>query len=155
MEYCEHCERSFKTVQGLLGHYRMKHTASTAQNRAEDRPSNGQHRAEDRPGNERELLQDVREQLARLEELERASSLIDKVKVAAIEDHKHGMSDPECPRCIEVVRESLIAVEQKGVDKTVAYYDNIPGVKLLRETWEELEAERQAPEERMITIVSG
>jgi len=28
MHYCEHCQRSFKTVQGLLGHQRMTHNSS-------------------------------------------------------------------------------------------------------------------------------
>ncbi len=86
------------------------------------------------------------------EELERASSLIDQVKAAAIENHSHGMSDPECPGCIQVVRETLNAAEQKGVDKTVAYYHNIPGVKSLWETWEQVKAEHQDEEEGMITI---
>jgi len=28
MHYCEQCQRSFKTVQGLLGHQRMAHNSS-------------------------------------------------------------------------------------------------------------------------------
>jgi len=28
MHYCEHCQRNFKTVQGLLGHQRMTHNSS-------------------------------------------------------------------------------------------------------------------------------
>jgi len=32
MHNCEYCDQSFKTIQGLLGHQRMKHNASTAQN---------------------------------------------------------------------------------------------------------------------------
>jgi len=28
MHYCEHCQRSFKTIQGLLGHQRMAHNSS-------------------------------------------------------------------------------------------------------------------------------
>ena len=60
------------------------------------------------------------------------------MKAAAIEEaHNHGMSDPECPGCIEVVSETLRAVEQKGIDKTVTYYEGIPGVPKLREIWED------------------
>jgi len=31
MHYCEHCHRSFKTVQGLLGHQRMAHNSSSGE----------------------------------------------------------------------------------------------------------------------------
>jgi len=31
MHYCEHCQRSFKTVQGLLGHQRMAHNSSSGE----------------------------------------------------------------------------------------------------------------------------
>lgn len=33
MNYCEHCRREFKSVQGLLGHNRMKHNSSTVEYR--------------------------------------------------------------------------------------------------------------------------
>ena len=87
----------------------------------------------------------------RLEDLEQASSLIDRVKAAAIEDHSHGMSDPECPGCIEAVRQSLNIAEQNGRDEMAAYYEDIPGVTQLRETWEQLQAKGD-PETNMITI---
>ena len=142
MENCEHCGQPFKTAQGLSGHYRMKHNTST-----------DQYRAEYRPTNERELLQNVQEQLGRLEELEQASALIDKLKAAAIEEvHKHGMSDPECPGCIEVVRQTLNTVEQKARDEIAAFYEEIPGVTQLRETWERLKAEGKDTEQELITI---
>ena len=126
MEYCEHCEQTFKTVQGLSGHHRMKHNASTAQ-----------YKAEYRPNNERELLQRMQTQLDRLEELELTSSLINQMRAAAIEVHSHGMSDPECPGCIELVRETLNTAAGKAKAETIAYYEEIPGVKNLREAWEE------------------
>jgi len=139
MHYCENCEQSFKTAQGLSGHQRMKHSTST-----------GEYRAENRPSNEKELLQDIQEQLGRLEELERASTLIDQVKSAAIDEvHKHGMSDPECPGCLEVVRQSLNAVERNA---RAAFYEEIPGVTQLRETWERLKAEGKDTEQQLITI---
>jgi len=135
MHYCENCEQSFKTAQGLSGHHRMKHSANSGQNSPENRPSN-----------EQALLQDIQEQLGRLEELERASTLIDQVKAAAIDEvHKHGMSDPECPGCLEVVRKSLNAVEQNARDETTAYYEAIPGVKRLK-------AEGKDTEQQLITI---
>jgi len=31
MHYCEHCQRSFKTVQGLLGHQRMAHNSGSGE----------------------------------------------------------------------------------------------------------------------------
>jgi len=126
MHYCEHCDRPFKSVQGLLGHNRFKHNAN-----------NGQHSSDYRPNNEPELLEQLQWQLNRLEELEGASSIIDQLKAAAIEEHKHGMSDPECPGCITIVRNSLADAEQKGVDRTVAFYEAIPGIKNLREHWQE------------------
>jgi len=142
MHYCENCQQAFKTAQGLSGHQRMKHNASTDEYRAEFRPSN-----------EQALLVDIQEQLGRLEELERASTLIDQVKAAAIDEvHKHGMSDPECPGCIEVVRKTLNAVEQKARDETTAYYEAIPGVTQLRETWQRLQAEGEDTEQQLITI---
>ena len=29
--YCDYCQREFKSIQGLLGHNRMKHNSSTAE----------------------------------------------------------------------------------------------------------------------------
>ena len=82
------------------------------------------------------------------------------MKAAAIEEaHNHGMSDPECAGCIEVVRESLNTVEQKARDETAAYYERIPGVTKLRELWEDqqkvrkqLKAEGKDPQQDFITI---
>ena len=51
------------------------------------------------------------------------------------ENHRHGMSDPGCPECIEVVNQSLIEAEQRGYDKANAEWEN------------------RNPEENMITIV--
>jgi len=142
MHYCKNCEQSFKTAQGLSGHQRMKHSTST-----------GEYRAEFRPSNEQALLVDIQEQLGRLEELERASTLIDQVKAAAIDEvHKHGMSDPECPGCMEVVRRSLNTVEQNARDEMAAFYEEIPGVTQLRETWERLKAEGKDTEQQLITV---
>jgi len=31
MHYCEHCQRNFKTVQGLLGHQRMAHNSDSGE----------------------------------------------------------------------------------------------------------------------------
>ena len=31
MNYCEYCKREFKSIQGLLGHNRMKHNSSTVE----------------------------------------------------------------------------------------------------------------------------
>jgi len=31
MHYCEHCQRSFKTIQGLLGHQRMAHNSGSGE----------------------------------------------------------------------------------------------------------------------------
>jgi len=126
MHYCEHCDRSFKSVQGLLGHHRFKHN-----------PNNGQHSSDYRANNEEELLEHIKWQLARLEEIEGASSIIEQLKAAAIEEHRHGMSDPECPGCITIVRDSLADAEKKGVERTVAEYESIPGIKNLWEAWEE------------------
>lgn len=137
MEYCEQCERSFKSVQGLLGHNRMKHNGSTPEDSVENRPSN-----------EPQLLEQIQWQLERIEELEKVSSLVDQMKAAAIEDHKHGMSDPECPGCITIVRESLNAAEQKGVARMVAYYEAIPRVTAQRVQWEEIKAHISSDEER-------
>ena len=51
-------------------------------------------------------------------------------------------------RLLEVVHQSLSAAE-----KTIsAYYEGIPGVTHLRETWEHLKAEGKDPEEGLITI---
>jgi len=150
MATCDICGNEFRNNSGLSGHKQLAHRSESAYSSAAER--SGERLSKRSEQFQERLLEQIREQLERLEELERASSLIDKVKAAAIENHKHGMSDPECPGCIDVVRQSLASAEQKGVDKTVAYYDNIPGVKGLRETWEELKAERQDPEENMITI---
>lgn len=149
MEYCEYCERTFKTVQGLAGHHRMKHDASNGQYRAEYRPSAEQRQERLLEQFEERLLEEIQPQLERIE---RAALLIEQVKRIAVEDHRHGMSDPECPGCIELVSETLRAAEQKGVDKTVAYYEGIPGVTKLREMQEHNKANGKGPEQG-ITIV--
>ena len=84
-----------------------------------------------------------------MEELERASSLIDRVKA---EYHTHGMSDPECPGCIGLVHQSLVDAEQKGRDEMAAYYDSVPGVKNAREIWERTEVEEKNPTEELIIL---
>ena len=91
-----------------------------------------------------------------MEELERASSLIDQVKAAAIEEHKHGMSDPNCPGCNAEVQKSLDAAQLEIVN----YYAGIPGVKKLQEIWEEQQAYRRElkargedPNQELVTII--
>ena len=122
MQYCEYCERAFKTVQGLLGHYRMKHNVSNGQYSAEYRPSTEERAemgsGERRPSEERHLLESI---LDRLDEL-----------LAKQAEHHHGMADPHCPGCNEVVRQSL----QKIRDE----YESTPGVKRLVEMREQLMA---------------
>ena len=152
MATCDICGNEFKNNSGLSGHKQLAHRLESADGSALDRSGERFLKpSEQRLLNlfEDRLLEQIQPELERLE---RAASVIDQVKAAAIENHKHGMSNPECHGCIEVVRRSLASAEQKGVDKTVAYYDNIPGVKGLRETWEQVKEERENSEERMITI---
>ena len=59
------------------------------------------------------------------------------------------MSDPECPDCIAVVHQSLTVAEKS----MSAYYEGIPGVTHLRETWERLQkAAADQPEQDLITV---
>jgi len=143
MEYCEHCNQPFKTVQGLSGHNRMKHSASNGQNSSEQRPSNGQNSSEQLQERlvqefEERLLEEIQPQLERIERA--AFLLIEQVQAAAIEAHRHGVADPDCPGCIEVVSRSLNDAEQQGVAKTVSYYEEIPGVKEQVELYETVKA---------------
>jgi len=155
MATCDICGNEFKNNSGLSGHKQLAHRFESADGSALERsPERFVKRSDQRLVQqfEERLLEQIQLQLDRLEELERASTLIDQVKAAAIEEvHKHGMSDPECPGCLEVVRKSLNAVEQKARDETTAYYEAIPGVTQLRETWQRLKAEGKDPEE-LITI---
>jgi len=151
MATCAICGNEFKNNSGLSGHKQLAHRSESAQasglERSPERFAKPSEQLQER------LLEQIQEQLERLEALEVASSVIDKMRAAAIESHKHGMSDPECPGCIDVVGDSLAAAEKKGVDKTVAYYESIPGVKKLKETWESLKAEAN-PAENLINIIS-
>jgi len=135
MYACEICDREFKNGAGLAGHNQLKHGSERSGQRLSmsvlERSSE---RSESGEKVQERLLEQIQEQLERLEEKERADSLIDQVRV---EGHHHGMSDPECPGCIEVVSETLRAARQKGIDETVAYYEAIPGVKNLRQAYEE------------------
>ena len=74
MEYCEHCDRPFKTVQGLLGHLRMKHDVGNGENTAEFGRN-----IEEPPGMQ-EVLEEIQRQLGDLEAL---------ANVAANPDHRH------------------------------------------------------------------
>ncbi len=110
MEYCEHCDRSFKTVQGLLGHLRMKHDDGNGQNSGEDDS------IEDLVGlreNGAQLLRQIQEQLGRLEG-----------KANEANKHTHG-GDGNCTKCHEL----LHAIRQRGIEQGAHAVLNIPGVR--------------------------
>ncbi len=125
MNYCEYCKREFKSIQGLLGHNRMKHNSSTAEYRDSSTgstehsgPNTG--RAEGSTSQHdqtwEELLFDHGDSsaglpivhlgqqgdtLARTEHsLENLSALMDQLvsKVADLEQHQHG-GDLGCDEC--------------------------------------------------------
>jgi len=132
MATCEVCGNEFKNNSGLSGHKQLMHRSESAE-------TSGLDRSEERLSkrSERLLLEQIHWQLERLEEIEGASTIIDQLKAAAIEEHKHGMSDPQCPGCNTIVRNSLADAEKKGADKIVAYYEAIPGVEHLRKEYED------------------
>ena len=158
MATCDICGNGFKNNSGLSGHKQLVHRSESGETSALGIASSRLLKP-----SEQRLLEQFGERLLeqiqpQLERIERASSLIiDQVKVAAIEEvHKHGMSDPECPGCIEVVRESL----ENERKKVVAYYEAIPGVTQLREIWEEqqafrreLKARGEDPNQELVTII--
>jgi len=155
MATCDICGNEFKNNSGMSGHKQLAHRFESADGSALERSPERFTKRSDQL--QERLVQQFEERLLeqiqpQLERIERAALLIEEVKRVAAEDHRHGMSDPECPGCIEVVTDTLRAAEQKGIDRTVAYYEEIPGVKQLRETWERLQAEAEDTEKDMITI---
>ena len=79
-----------------------------------------------------------------------------KDRAALAQEHKHGMSDPECPGCSAVVEESLDGARKE----IVTYYAGIPGVTKLTEIWEEQQAYRRElkargedPNQELVTII--
>jgi len=143
MNRCEYCQRDFKTAQALAGHRQWKHGQKPAAEGAAQqvdqlitRQEVQQLLAAREPDTEQQadLLEQIAEQLERLE---RAAILIEQGKAAGVADHSHGMADPNCHDCRVVVGESLELAERKGAAKAVASYEAIPGVKNLREAWEE------------------
>jgi len=147
MATCDICGNEFKNNSGLSGHKQLAHRSESGVPSALDRsPERSPKRSEQL------LLEQIQWQLERLEELEGASSLIDRMKVLAVEEHKHGMSDPECPGCILLVSETLRVAEQKGAEEMARRYEAIPGVTKLREIHEQVVAEGKNREEDLITI---
>ncbi len=110
MEYCEHCERTFKTVQGLLGHNRMKHNVGNGQTSGED---GSFEELFGPPENEAQLLRQIQEQLGRLEG-----------KANEANKHIHG-GDGNCAKCHEL----LHAIRQRGIEEGARAVLNIPGVR--------------------------
>jgi len=50
--------------------------------------------------------------------------------------HEHS-GNPNCPGCIQYTEAAMNTAYNKGVAEATAYYMNIPGVRRLREIWEE------------------
>jgi len=159
MATCDICGNEFRNNSGLSGHKQLAHrlesayssASSSALERSTERFAKRSEALEDR------LVQQFEERLMdqiqpQLDRIERAASLIEQVKRTVVEEHRHGMSDPECAGCIELVSETLRDERQKGIDETVAYYEAIPGVKHLRETYQQLLAAGKDPEEELIHI---
>jgi len=109
MEYCEHCDRPFKTVQGLLGHLRMKHNVDDGENSAEFG------RDIEEPPKMQEVLEEIRTQLEDLEALANA---------AANPDHRHG-GDGNCTKCHEL----LHSIRQRGIKDGAHSVLSLPGVR--------------------------
>ena len=72
-----------------------------------------------------------------------------------LENHKHGMSDPGCPKCLEVVHRSLTEAEQRAAAEANAEWEAVPGATELREMYQEEIANRNGndPANDMITVV--
>ena len=159
MVICQLCGKAFKTGGGLAGHHQWKHAEQAAQQlqqvvqqpqqvaqyAAQQHPKQVVQLAEeDRTKQLEELLGSIferlDEQLGCIIELldERLGPHGERVKLAA---HRHGMSDPECTGCIEVVRQSLNTVEQNIREE----YEATPGVKQLMEIRERIKAEGKDP----------
>ena len=76
---------------------------------------------------------------------------LEELRVAAIEEHNHGMADPKCPTCIEVVRQSL----ENARAEVATYYENIPGVTNLREYYLKTLAHEQDPNEWTPRVIAA
>ena len=129
MATCEICGNEFKNNSGLSGHKQLVHRSESGETSALERsPERFLKPSEQRLLDlfEDRLLEQIQPQLERLE---RAALLVEQVKAAAVEEHKHGMSDGGCPRCIEVVHETLNTAEQKGMQEGARSMLSIPGVR--------------------------
>jgi len=86
------------------------------------------------PKERAELLKQIQQALAELNEQEReqAALIIEQVQSATIESHRHGMADPNCPTCNQVVGASL----EKARAEEAAIWEAVPGARELRTMWE-------------------
>jgi len=157
MATCDICGNEFRNNSGLSGHKQLAHRSESAYSSALERsPERSTKRSEQLQERlvqefEERLLEQIQPQLDRIEQ---AALLIEQVRSSAIEAHKHGMSDPHCPGCNEVVRRSLNAAKQEGIDETTKYFEGIPGVKQLVETYERIKA-NGGVDPALITITPG
>jgi len=65
--------------------------------------------------------------------------------------HQHG-GEANCPGCVQLAQQAVSTFTNNGIAEATAYYMNIPGVKKLREVYEELQIAK-ARGEPIINIV--
>jgi len=106
MHSCETCGQDFKTIQGMLGHQRMKHSGNGAQNsgqfQSNNAQNNGQHQcsvaqnSDQHQSNDGENIQQSGDKLLSRSE---CLALIDasvKRQVAGMEPHVHDLACDGC-----------------------------------------------------------
>ncbi len=82
MNHCEICGRGFKTIQGMLGHQRMKHPGSVAHNNGQHH-SNGAQASQQSVGEKQGLL-------SRDECLKLINGSVERA-FAGMEPHRHSL----------------------------------------------------------------
>jgi len=107
MHNCEYCDRGFKTIQGLLGHQRMKHSGSAGPSAAERSVEYSPSAAQNSQFNT---------------DQHSGSTAQNRVVLAASEDHSHESS---CSGCQQMAQETYGQGRVAGIEEIA----EIPGVR--------------------------